>query len=80
MPEAHVGTLSWAARRTVLDKVLSCPFGDDFQSSDEVESSVVFASEALQSHVAGHMKEIALLALQRLPSNNDMNAEDVDSD
>jgi ankyrin repeat protein len=80
VPEVHVGTLSRAARRPTLDKVLDCPFGDDFQSPDKVESSVVFSSEALQSHVAGHMKEIALLALQKLPSNDDANTENVDSD
>lgn len=83
VPEAHVGTLSRAARRPVLDKVLNCPFGDDFQPPDQVESSAVFSSEALRSHVAGHMKEIALLALQKLPSDDDENAENaenVDSD
>ncbi|RSM05288.1 hypothetical protein CEP52_006340 [Fusarium oligoseptatum] len=80
VPEAHVGTLSRAARRPVLDKVLNCPFGDDFQPPGKVESSAVFSSEALQSHVAGHMKEIALLALQKLPSDDDENAENVDSD
>ncbi|KAK0710343.1 hypothetical protein B0T26DRAFT_679630 [Lasiosphaeria miniovina] len=80
VPEAHVGTLSRAARRPVLDKVLNCPFGDDFQPPDKVESSAVFSSEALQSHVAGHMKEIALLALQKLPSDDHENAENVDSD
>lgn len=80
VPEAHAGTLSNAARRPVLDKVLECPFGDDFQPSGKVESSTVFSSEALQLHVAGHMKEIALLTLQKLPSNDDENAENVDSD
>ncbi|RMJ09226.1 hypothetical protein BHE90_015467 [Fusarium euwallaceae] len=80
VPEAHVGTLSRAARRPVLDKVMNCPFGDDFQPPGKVESSAVFSSEALQSHVAGHMKEIALLALQKLPSDDDENAENVDSD
>ncbi|KAI8723208.1 hypothetical protein NCS52_00176200 [Fusarium sp. LHS14.1] len=80
VPEAHVGMLSRAARRPVLDKVLSCPFGDDFQPPGKVESSAVFLSEALQSHVAGHMKEIALLALQKLPSDDDENADNVDSD
>lgn len=80
VPEAHVGMLSRAARRPVLDKVLNCPFGDDFQPPDKVESSAVFSSEALQTHVAGHMKEIALLALQKLPSDDDENAENVDSD
>lgn len=80
VPEAHAGTLSNAARRPVLDRVLACPFGDDFQPSGKVESSAVFSSEALQSHVAGHMKEIALLTLQKLPSDDDENAENVDSD
>ncbi|KAJ4319579.1 hypothetical protein N0V84_006309 [Fusarium piperis] len=80
VPEEHAGTLSNAARRPVLDKVLQCPFGDDFQPSEKVESSAVFSSEALQSHVAGHMKEIALLTLQKLPSDDDEKAEKVDSD
>ncbi|KAF4161541.1 hypothetical protein CNMCM6936_003382 [Aspergillus lentulus] len=80
VPEAHAGTLSNAARRPVLDKLLECPFGDDFQPSEKVESSAIFTSDALQSHVAGHMKEIALLTLQKLPSDDNENAESVDSD
>lgn len=80
VPEARVGTLSRAARRPILDKVLQCPFGDDFQPPDKVEYSAVFSSEALQLHVAGHMKEIALLALQKLPTDDDENVENVDSD
>ncbi|KFY29078.1 hypothetical protein V493_02563 [Pseudogymnoascus sp. VKM F-4281 (FW-2241)] len=80
VPQAHAGTLSNAARRPVVHKVLECPFGDDFQPSGKVESSAVFSSEALQSHVAGHMKEIALLILQKLPSDDDENVENVGSD
>ncbi|KAJ6018487.1 hypothetical protein N7522_001951 [Penicillium canescens] len=80
VPEAHAGTLSNAARRPVLNRVVECPFGDDFETSGKVESSAVFSSEALQSHVAGHMKEIALLTLQKLPSDDDENAENLDSD
>ena len=80
VPEAHAGTLSSAARRPVLNKVLECPFGDDFQVSEKVESGAVFSSEALQSHVAAHIKEIALLTLQKLPSDADENSENVDSD
>jgi ankyrin repeat protein len=80
VPEAHAGTLSNAARRPVLNKVLECPFGDDFQHSGKVESSAVFSSEALQTHVAGHMKEIALLTLRKLPSDDDEDSENVNSD
>ena len=80
VPEAHAGTLSSAARRPFLEKVLECPFGDDFQPPDKAEHSAVFASEALQSHVAAHIKEIALLTLQKLPSDVEENAENVDSD
>ncbi|KAH0828255.1 ankyrin [Fonsecaea pedrosoi] len=80
VPEAHAGTLSNAARRPIADKVLECPFGDDFQPSGKAESNAVFSSEALQSHVAGHMKEIALLTLQKLPSDDVENVENVDSD
>ncbi|KAL2863358.1 ankyrin repeat domain-containing protein [Aspergillus lucknowensis] len=80
VPEAHAGTLSNAARRPVLDKILECPFGDDFQPPEKVESSAIFTSDALQSHVAGHMKEIALLTLQKLPSDDNENAESIDSD
>lgn len=69
VPETHIEILSNAARRLHLDKVLECPFGDDFQPPVEVKSSAVFASEALQLHVAAHMKEIALLTLQKLPSD-----------
>jgi ankyrin repeat protein len=80
VPETHAGTLSSAARRPALVKVLECPFGDDFQPPEELESSAVFLSEALQSHVAAHIKEIALLTLQKLPGDVDENAENVDSD
>ncbi|KAL6874748.1 ankyrin [Trichoderma novae-zelandiae] len=80
VPEAHAGTLSSAARRPVLDKVLECPFGDDFHAPEKVESSAVFSSEGLQLHVAAHMKEIALLTLQKLPNDGDENVENVDSD
>ncbi|XDG05266.1 hypothetical protein ABKA04_004881 [Annulohypoxylon sp. FPYF3050] len=79
VPEAYVGTLTHAARRTVLDKFLECPFGDDFQSPENAEPSAVFSSEALQLHVAAHQKEIALLTLQKLRSDEDENAEDIDS-
>ncbi|UKZ79329.1 hypothetical protein TrVFT333_007079 [Trichoderma virens FT-333] len=80
VPETHAGILSSAARRPVLDKMLECPFGDDFQPPGNVESSAVFSSEALQSHVAAHIKEIALLTLQKLPTEGDEDAENVDSD
>lgn len=80
VPETHAGTLSNAARRPGLDKVLECPFGDDFQPQDKFVSSTVFSSEALQSHVAAHIKEIALLSLRKLPSHTDKNDEDVESD
>ncbi len=80
VPETHAGTLSSAARRPVLEKVLECPFGDDFQPPDKVDSSAVFSSEALQLHVAAHIKEIALLTLQKLPSDVDETATNVDSD
>ncbi|KAM0263413.1 hypothetical protein ACHAQJ_001269 [Trichoderma viride] len=80
VPETHAGILSSAARRPVLDKMLECPFGDHFQHPEKAESSAVFSSEALQSHVAAHIKEIALLTLQKLPSDGHENAENVDSD
>ncbi|OKL59121.1 hypothetical protein UA08_05963 [Talaromyces atroroseus] len=80
VPEAHVGTLSGAARRPVVEKILECPFGDDFSAPEKVESNTVFLNEALYLHVAAHMKEIALLALQKLPSNDDDGSGDVASD
>jgi ankyrin repeat protein len=80
VPEAHVGTLSGAARRPVLEKILECPFGDDFSAPEKAESNTIFSNEALHLHVAAHMKEIALLALQKLPSDDDDKSEDVASD
>ncbi|PYH42660.1 ankyrin repeat domain-containing protein, partial [Aspergillus saccharolyticus JOP 1030-1] len=80
VPATHVGTLSLAARRPLLDRILECPFGDDFQPPDKVEPNAVFSSEALQSHVAAHIKEIALITLQKLPSDNEEDAEKIDSD
>ncbi|SMR54448.1 unnamed protein product [Zymoseptoria tritici ST99CH_3D1] len=80
VPEAHAGNLSNAARRPVLGQVLECPFGDDFQYSGKSEHSDVFSSEALQLHIAGHMKEIALLTLQKLPNDDDGELDNLESD
>ncbi|KAJ4004062.1 hypothetical protein NW766_011918 [Fusarium irregulare] len=80
VPEAYAATLSNAARRPTLDKVLECPFGDYFQFTDNVGSSNIFSTEGLELHVAGHMKEIALLALQKLPTDGNEYAETIDSD
>ena len=78
VPEAHVGILSGAARRPVVKKIQECPFGDDFEVEQNPESNTIFSNEALHLHVAAHMKEIALLTLQKLPSDED--EEDVASD
>ncbi|KAI2632320.1 hypothetical protein GGR54DRAFT_583057 [Hypoxylon sp. NC1633] len=82
VPNAHVGTLSGAARRPIYDKILACPFGDDFDFSapENAGSNTVFSSDSLRLHVAAHMKEIALLALQKLPSDDDSKSEDMASD
>ncbi|OAR00409.1 hypothetical protein LLEC1_01352 [Akanthomyces lecanii] len=80
VPETHAEILSSAARRPMLDKLLQCPFNDNFQPPENAEPSPVFASEALQSHIASHMKEIALLTLQKLPSDEDENNMNFDSD
>lgn len=79
VPEGHVATLSGAARRPVFEKIPECPFGDDFSPLEEAGSTNVSSNEALYRHVAAHMKEIALLALQKLPSDDDR-FEDVASD
>ena len=78
VPEAHVGNLSGAARRPVVKKIQECPFRDDFDVEQNPESNTIFSNEALHLHIAAHMKEIALLALQKLPSDED--EEDVASD
>lgn len=78
--QTHVGTLSDAARRPALQRILACPFGDEFSAPEKAEPSTVFANEALHLHVAAHMKEIALLALQKIPSDDDGKSEDVTSD
>lgn len=80
VPEAHVGTLSSAARRPILEKVLECPFGDDFSAPESTESNTIFSNEALHLHIASHMKKIALLALQKLPREDDEKSEEVASD
>ncbi|ETS76986.1 hypothetical protein PFICI_10860 [Pestalotiopsis fici W106-1] len=80
VPEAYARTLSSAARRRTHEKILECPFGDDFQSSENTEYSTVFSSDALQVHVAAHMKEIALLTLQKLPGDGDEDTDDFKSD
>ncbi|KAH8883154.1 hypothetical protein GQ53DRAFT_732672 [Thozetella sp. PMI_491] len=77
MPEEIAATLSSTARRPGTEKVKGCPFGDDFRGPDKIEpssGSLVFSSEALQLHVAAHIKEIALLTLQKLPSDGDEDA------
>ncbi|KAL4881087.1 hypothetical protein BJY04DRAFT_189882 [Aspergillus karnatakaensis] len=80
VPETHAGTLSNAARRPIVEKVLECPFGDDFQPSGKAEPSAVFSSDTLQLHVAAHLKEIALITLQKIPSDADESVGSVDSD
>ncbi|KAJ4855811.1 ankyrin repeats (3 copies) domain-containing protein [Trichoderma breve] len=78
VPKELAGMLSSAAQRPALNKLLECPFGDDFQPPEKAESSAVFSSDALQLHVAAHIKEIALLTLQKLPSDDD--AKSIKSD
>ncbi|KAH0522744.1 hypothetical protein TsFJ059_006542 [Trichoderma semiorbis] len=78
VPPELAGMLSSAAQRPALNKLLECPFGDDFQPPEKAESSAVFSSDALQLHVAAHIKEIALLTLQKLPSDDD--AKSIKSD
>ena len=80
VPKAYVETLSSAARRPILEKIEECPFGDDFSGPQNAESNSIFTSEAFHLHVAAHMKEIALLTLQKLPSDNEDESEDVASD
>ncbi|KAI0873177.1 hypothetical protein GGS24DRAFT_502072 [Hypoxylon argillaceum] len=57
---------------------------DDASDSDDdvdpKENSAVFSSEALQLHVAAHIKEIALLTLQKLLSGIEETATNIDSD
>lgn len=80
VPTAYVQTLSSAARRPILEKIEVCPFGDDFSGPKNTQSNSIFTSEAFHLHVAAHMKEIALLTLQKLPSDNQDESEDVASD
>jgi ankyrin repeat protein len=80
VPTRHVDTLSNAARKPVVEKVLECPFGDDFHFEGPLESSSVFSSDALQLHVAAHLKEIALLALQKIPDEAEQSGINLASD
>ncbi|KAF5676871.1 ankyrin repeat domain-containing protein [Fusarium denticulatum] len=80
VPEAHVRNLSEAARRPFQDKIQECPFGDDFVPSEEADRYGIFSYEKLHSHVAAHMKELALLALQKLPNDGETEASDFNSD
>ena len=80
VPTAYVETLSSAARRPILEKIKVCPFGDDFSAPENAQSNSIFTSEAFHLHVAAHMKEIALLTLQKLPSDDQDESEDVASD
>ena len=80
VPTAYVETLSSAARRPILEKIKVCSFGDDFSAPENAQSNSIFTSEAFHLHVAAHMKEIALLTLQKLPSDDQDESEDVASD
>ena len=75
-----MGTLSGTTQRPVLKKILEYPFSDDFSALENAKSNSVFLNEALHLQVADHMKEIALLALQKLPGDDDDKSEDVASD
>lgn len=79
VPEQHLGTLSGVARRPILEKILDCPFGDDFSAPEKGESSSVFSTKSLYLHVATHMKDIALLAFLKLPSEDDNKYKEVGS-
>ncbi|KAM3537784.1 hypothetical protein ARSEF1564_009299 [Beauveria bassiana] len=78
--EEHVVTMSVAAKKLRDEKITTCPFGDDFAASEDIDSDTVFSSKALQLHVATHLKEISLLALQKLPCDNDNNSREMASD
>ncbi|KAL7936383.1 ankyrin [Trichoderma chlorosporum] len=78
--EADLSAATDMAQRSIRNKVRECPFGDDFQIPENDNSGDVFSGKALESHVAAHMKEIALLALQKIPRGWDENTKDVDSD
>ncbi|KAI7765454.1 hypothetical protein LZL87_007205 [Fusarium oxysporum] len=80
VPEAYVRTLSEAARRPFQNKIHECPFGDDFVPSEEADRYGIFSYDNLHSHVAAHMKELALLALQKLPTDGETEASDFASD
>jgi hypothetical protein len=71
VPEQYAGSISSATQKPVPSKVLECPFGDEFRSSRTDVSNSIFPSEDLQSHIAIHMKEIALLTLHHLLIDND---------
>lgn len=44
-------------------KISKCPFGDGFTVLERGESDTAFASQAMDTHIAAHMAEIALLVL-----------------
>lgn len=80
VPDAHISTLSSAARRPTTENIRECPFGDEFSAPENAKPTAIFTNDALHLHVAAHMKEIALLVLQKLPSEENEEAEDVASD
>jgi hypothetical protein len=67
VPQAHVANLSSTALRLTLEPVRECPFGDELLAVGSDESNTIFAHQTMHLHVADHMKEIALLALHKLP-------------
>ena len=80
VPEEYMHKMSALARRPlVASKIKACPFGDEFSAPEEAESNPVFITEALHQHVATHLKEIALLTLQKFPRDDNDNSEDVGS-
>lgn len=80
VPEAHVRQVSATARRSSKDKIYECPFGDSFLPSGEADHYGMFSSKELYSHVTAHLKEIALLVLQKLPTDGETEASDLASD
>ncbi|KAM0742909.1 hypothetical protein ACQRIT_003086 [Beauveria bassiana] len=78
--EEYVETLTGAAQKPRDEKITTCPFGDDFAAPEDIRSETVFSSEALELHVSTHLKEISLLALQKLPCDDDNNSGDMASD
>ncbi|KAM5474249.1 hypothetical protein MauCBS54593_001822 [Microsporum audouinii] len=77
IPEEDAAIMATSSSLSATKTFLECPFQDTFEIKGKFRFGSIFASKLLQEHIATHLKNIALLVLQKLEPG-DIN-DDLDS-